>query len=67
VAKALDINPKEVNNIIKMMPDRTGLSLENALSQKSRLKDQAEKHPQLFNIAQKLDGLPISGSNHLII
>lgn len=64
VAKALDINPKGVNNIIKMIPNRTGLSLENALSQKSRLKDQAEKHPQLFNIAQKLDGLPISGSNH---
>lgn len=64
VAKALDINPKAVEDIIKMMPGRTGLSLENALSGKSRLKDQSEKHPQLFDIAQKLDGLPISWSMH---
>ena len=64
VAKALDINPKAVEDIIKLMPGRTGLSLENALSGKSRLKDQSEKHPQLFDIAQKLDGLPISWSMH---
>ncbi len=64
VAKALGINPKAVEEIIKTMPSRTGLSLENALYAKSSLKDQAEKHPQLFDIAQKLDGLPISWSIH---
>ncbi len=67
VGRALDIPLSEVDAIAKMVPDVLNISLDNALEQEPRLKDLANKKPEiadLINICRVLEGLPRHASTH---
>jgi len=67
VGRALDIPLNEVDAIAKMVPDVLNISLDNALEQEPRLKDLANKKPEiadLINICRVLEGLPRHASTH---
>jgi DNA polymerase-3 subunit alpha len=67
VGRALDIPLNEVDAIAKMVPDVLNISLDNALEQEPRLKDLANKKPEvadLISICRVLEGLPRHASTH---
>ena len=67
VGRALDIPLYEVDAIAKMVPDVLNISLDEALKQEPRLRDLAEKKPEvsdLINICRVLEGLPRHASTH---
>ncbi|MBF0119908.1 MAG: DNA polymerase III subunit alpha [Desulfobacterales bacterium] len=67
VGRALEIPLSEVDVIAKMLPDVVNISLEAALNQEPKLKELAEKKPEiaeLLNICKVLEGLPRHASTH---
>ena len=67
VGRALDIPLREVDAIAKMVPDVLNISLDAALKQEPRLREQAETNPQiadLIKICRVLEGLPRHASTH---
>ncbi|MFO7556839.1 MAG: DNA polymerase III subunit alpha [Desulfobacterales bacterium] len=67
VGRALDIPLSEVDAIAKMVPDVLNIGLDDALEREPRLKDLAEKKPEiadLISICRVLEGLPRHASTH---
>ncbi len=67
VGRALEIPLSEVDVIAKMLPDVINISLEAAINQEPKLKELAEKKPEiaeLLNICKVLEGLPRHASTH---
>ena len=67
VGRALDIPLAEVDAIAKMVPDVLNISLDEALEQEPRLREQIEKKPEygdLIRICRVLEGLPRHASTH---
>ena len=67
VGRALDIPLHEVDAIAKMVPDVLNISLDQALAKEPRLKELAQKKPEvadLIKICRVLEGLPRHASTH---
>jgi len=67
VGRALDIPPREVDEIAKMVPDVLNISLADALELEPRMKDLADQKPEvaeLISICRVLEGLPRHASVH---
>ena len=67
VGRALDIPLHEVDAIAKMIPDVLNISLDQALAKEPRLKELAQKKPEvadLIKICRVLEGLPRHASTH---
>ncbi len=67
VGRALDIPLKEVDAIAKMVPDKLGIKLKDALKEEPRLKALTDEKPEvaeLVQICKVLEGLPRHASTH---
>lgn len=67
VGRALDIPLSEVDMIAKLVPDKLGISLEDALKQEPRLSEMEKNRPEvgeLISICRVLEGLPRHASTH---
>ncbi len=67
VGRALDIPLKEVDAIAKMVPDKLGIKLADALKQEPRLQslaDEKSEVAELIQICKVLEGLPRHASTH---
>jgi DNA polymerase-3 subunit alpha len=67
VGRALNIPLPEVDAIAKMVPDMLNITLDQALAQEPRLREMAEKRPEiaeLIQICRVLEGLPRHASTH---
>ena len=67
VGRALAIPFAEVDRIAKLVPDKLGITLPEAIEQEPRLKDLEKRDPQvkeLLAVAKRLEGLPRHTSTH---
>jgi DNA polymerase-3 subunit alpha len=67
VGRALDIPLREVDAIAKMVPDKLGIKLDEALKQEPKLAQLAQEQPEigdLISICRVLEGLPRHASTH---
>jgi DNA polymerase-3 subunit alpha len=67
VGRALDIPLAEVDAIAKLVPDVLNISLDQALAREPRLREMAERKPEiaeLMQICRVLEGLPRHASTH---
>ncbi len=67
VGRALDIPLSEIDAIAKMVPDVLNISLDDALEKEPRLRELAEKKPEvadLIQICRVLEGLTRHASTH---
>ena len=67
VGRVMDIPYAEVDRIAKLIPNTLNITLDQALEQEPRLKEDRKKDPRiesLFNIAKSLEGLPRHTSTH---
>ncbi|WP_456430919.1 DNA polymerase III subunit alpha [Thermosulfuriphilus sp.] len=67
VGRALGMSYPEVDRIAKLIPEELGITLDKAIALEPRLKEAAEKDPQvaeLLSIARVLEGLPRHSSTH---
>jgi len=67
VSRALAIPFSDVDKIAKLIPDKLGITLPEAISQEPRLQDLQKRDPQvndLLKIAIRLEGLPRHTSTH---
>ncbi|MFK8138561.1 MAG: DNA polymerase III subunit alpha [Bdellovibrionales bacterium] len=67
VGRVLGMTFQEVDVVAKLMPDRLGISLKEAIDEESRLRDLMELDPKintLMELAQKIEGLTRHASIH---
>ena len=67
VGKVLNVNARDISTLLKLIPNVPKMTLEKALKQNSRLKQMAESDSRfirLFQIAERLEGLPRHASIH---
>ncbi len=64
VARVLGIPFNESNNITKAVPDKIGISLQEALEQSSELQEYRRKYPKLFELAAKIEGVARQTGKH---
>jgi len=67
VGRALDIPLREVDSIAKMVPDKLGIGLDDAIEQEPRLRQLSDEKPEvaeLIEICRVLEGLPRHASTH---
>lgn len=67
VAKALNLSPKEVDVISKLIPSRVGVTLESALKESEPFRRaiyETKERQRAFEVAKKLEGLPRHTSTH---
>lgn len=64
VGRALGIPLKEVDRIAKMIPERQGIKLEEAIEEVPELKEEMEKYPDLFKYAFEYEGRVRHYSTH---
>lgn len=67
VGRAFGLNPKELDQLSRLVPSRLGITLSNALNESSKLKAFIVENPlnkRLFETALKLEGLPRHTSTH---
>jgi DNA polymerase-3 subunit alpha len=67
VGRALGIPYSEVDGLSKIVPDKLGITLEEAIAQEPRFKEQAENDPKIANLldtALQLEGLTRHASIH---
>lgn len=67
VGRALAMTFSDVDKIAKLIPDKLGITLPEALAQEPRLQDLQKRDPQvdaLLKIAIRLEGLPRHTSTH---
>jgi DNA polymerase-3 subunit alpha len=67
VGRALDIPLRDVDAIAKMVPDKLGIGLDDAIEQEPRLRQLIDEKPEvaeLIDICRVLEGLPRHASTH---
>lgn len=67
VGRALDIPLREVDAIAKMVPDKLGIGLDDAIAEEPRLRQLIDEKPEvaeLIEICRVLEGLPRHASTH---
>lgn len=67
VGRAFGLNPKELDQLSKLVPSRLGVNLLNAYKESEPLRkfiSQSELNKRLFETAVKLEGLPRHTSTH---
>ncbi len=67
VGRALGMTYSDVDRIAKLVPDKLGITLPEALATEPRLKDLQKRDPQLnelLRVAMRLEGLPRHTSTH---
>jgi len=67
VGRAMDIPLREVDTIAKMVPDKLGIGLDDAIEQEPRLRQIIDEKPEvaeLIEICRVLEGLPRHASTH---
>lgn len=67
VGRAFGLNPKELDQLSKLVPSRIGITLAEALKESDRLKAFIAENPmnqRLYETALKLEGLPRHTSTH---
>jgi DNA polymerase III subunit alpha len=67
VGRSLDIPYGEVDRIAKLIPEELNTTIDKALEQEPRLKEEMEKSPQIANlieIGKRLEGLSRHSSTH---
>jgi DNA polymerase III subunit alpha len=67
VGRAFGFNPKELDQISKLVPSRLGNTLQSALQESEGLRNFVKANPmheKLFNTALKIEGLPRHTSTH---
>jgi len=65
--RAFGLNPKELDQLSKLVPSRLGISLKNAFSESEALQSFVNESPnnqKLFKTASMLEGLPRHTSTH---
>jgi DNA polymerase III subunit alpha len=67
VGRAFGFNPKELDQLSKLIPGQLGISLQSAYQQSESLRrfvNDSPLHEKLFNTALRLEGLPRHTSTH---
>ncbi|TYR82168.1 DNA polymerase III subunit alpha [Priestia megaterium] len=67
VGKVMNIDKDEVATLSKLIPNKVGVTLQEAISQSHKLKRYIDESPtrrQLFEIAVRIEGLPRHTSTH---
>ncbi|WP_442595440.1 DNA polymerase III subunit alpha [Neobacillus sp. D3-1R] len=67
VSRAFGFNPKELDQISKLIPSRLGITLETAYQESESLRKFVKEnslHEKLFHTALKIEGLPRHTSTH---
>ncbi|HYK73898.1 MAG TPA: DNA polymerase III subunit alpha [Pseudoneobacillus sp.] len=67
VSRAFGFNPKELDQISKLIPAQLGISLQSAYKESESLRkfvNESPLHEKLFNTALKIEGLPRHTSTH---
>jgi DNA polymerase-3 subunit alpha len=64
VARVLGLSFAEANRITKAVPEQLNITLTEALASSAELRRTADAHPQLFEIAARLEGVARHSSTH---
>lgn len=64
VGKALDIHPAVVNEVAKLIPERPGIKLKEAIEEIDELKEFEKKYPQWFEYCFEFEGKTRHFSTH---
>ncbi|WP_449621467.1 DNA polymerase III subunit alpha [Robertmurraya sp. Marseille-Q9965] len=67
VGRVFGLNPKELDQVSRLIPSRPGISLKKAIAESAELKkftEESSLNQRLYEVATKLEGLPRHTSTH---